>query len=506
MQSIDWFVIFLFFLLMVIIGIWTYKKVKISKDFFVAGGKLPWWLSGISHHISGYSGVVYVAFAGIAYTHGITIFVWWSLTIAIGVIFGSFFIAPRWSRLRVRFNIQSPTEYLKNRYNLPTQQIIAWSGVLLKIFDVGAKWLAIAILMNVFTGISLTAGILLAGIISLIYITLGGLWAVVWTDFAQFVVQIVAGLIMLFSVVALQGGFLAIPDVWGQLPDSHSQPFHSPYTAAFALAFLAINFLSYNGGTWNLATRYISSPSGSEARKAALLSGFLYLFWPIVIFYPMWVAPLILPDLQDPTQVYALLSLELLPPGLVGLVLAGLFASTMSMTSSDANTISAVITRDILPHLANVFKNLKESLFLARTVTFLFTLFTVIVAVYADTFGGVVGLIIYWFGALIGPSAIPMILGLLPAFRHCDARTAIIAIVGGIIGFVVVNYMIESSEAVKVATPVATSFILYCILGWLNRKKAIADEVSDMMEALKLDAVPVLESLTKDSPEQEDNI
>ena len=73
--------------------------------------------------------------------------------------------------------------------------------------------------------------------------------------------------------------------------------------------------------------------------------------WPLVLFFPMWAAPLLLPHLADATQSYALLTKMLLPPGLIGLVLAGLFAHTMAMTSSDANAISAVVVRDILPAL-----------------------------------------------------------------------------------------------------------------------------------------------------------
>ena len=496
MHNIDWVVLFAFFMLMIIIGVWTYRKVKVAGDYFVAGGKLPWWLSGISHHMSGYSGVVYVAFAGIAYTHGITIYVWWALTIFIGVMVGSIIIAPRWSRLRTRFNIQSPTEYLLTRYNLPTQQLIAWSGVLLKVFDVGAKWVAIAILINVFTGLSLVVGILLAGVISLIYITLGGLWAVVWTDFAQFLVQIVAGAILFVSVMLEIGGMGSLFTMWEQLPDSRSQPFNSPYTAGFALAFLFINFLSYNGGTWNLATRYISSSTGAEARKAAILSGILYLIWPLVIFLPIIASPLIMPDVEDPTQIYALLTLEFLPPGLVGLVLASLFASTMSMISSDANTIAAVITRDILPTLSDKFTKLKESLTLARITTFLFTAATIVIAIYSDTFGGVVGLIVYWFGALIGPAAIPMLFGMLPPFRHCDGKSAIIAIVGGIVGFVVVNYGFETSEAVRVATPVTTSLFIFVLSGWINKMRlTVRPEVDHLIDQLKPDVKQLIKQL-----------
>ncbi len=491
MHQLDWVALFLFFLVMIIIGFWSYRQVQDSGDFFVAGGKLPWWLSGISHHISGYSGAVFVAYAAIAYTHGFTIYVWWAFMIAISIFVGAFFIAPRWSRLRSETHIESPTEYLKERYNLPTQQLMAWSGVLLKLFDVGAKWAAIAILLNVFTGTSLIVGILLAGGISLIYITVGGLWADVWTDLAQFVVQIVAGFVMFFIVVDILGGFGSIFTLWDQLPESNSQLFNEPYTAGFALTFLVIFFFSYNGGTWNLATRYISSPSGSEARKAALLSGVLYLIWPLILFYPMWAAPILIPNIEDPSQSYALITQELLPPGMVGLVLASMFANTMSMTSSDANTISAVITRDILPNLSRKFRNLKrkQSLLLARGSTVTFTVLTLIIAIYADTFGGVLGLIISWFGALVGPVAIPMILGLLPMFRHCGSTAAIVSILGGLLGFVVANYMLDVGQSLEILTPIGVSLILFITIGWLSRNKKISAEVDALLNKLNQDTI-----------------
>ncbi|MEX2640394.1 MAG: sodium:solute symporter family protein [Balneolales bacterium] len=489
MQQLDWVILFLFFLVMIIIGTWSFRKVKNSGDFFVAGGKLPWWLSGISHHISGYSGAVFVAYAGIAYTHGFTIYAWWAFPIAISIFTGAYLLVPRWSRLRSKLIIESPTEYLKVRYNLPTQQIMAWSGLLLKLFDVGAKWAAIAILLNVFTGISLIVGILLSGGVSLIYITVGGLWADVWTDFAQFIVQIVAGFAMFFIVIGELGGFGSLFTIWDQLPESNTQLFNEPYTGGFALAFMVIAFFSYNGGTWNLATRYISSPTGSDARKAATLSGVLYLVWPLILFFPMWAAPLLLPGLEDPTQSYALITQELLPGGMVGLVLASMFANTMSMTSSDANTIASVITRDILPNLSNRFRDLKpkQSLLLARTSTFGFTALTLLIAIYADTFGGVLGLLITWFAALIGPISIPMLLGMLPAFRHCDSRAAILSIMGGLTGFVVTNYVVVSSQAVQLATPITVSFLLFVLIGWLSRNKKVSQEVSNLLEKLEQD-------------------
>src|SRR5690554_3995753 len=101
MSVTDYVVVGLFFLLMVAIGFASFRKVSSSKDFFVAGGSVPWWLAGISHHVSGYSGVVFVAYAAIAYDHGFTIYVWWAGSIAIACFVGAFTFAPRWSRLRI---------------------------------------------------------------------------------------------------------------------------------------------------------------------------------------------------------------------------------------------------------------------------------------------------------------------------------------------------------------------------------------------------------------------
>jgi Na+/proline symporter len=481
-SNLDLIVIGLFFLLMIFIGIWSYFRNANAEDYFVAGGSLPWWLSGISHHVSGYSGAVFVAYAGLAYTHGFSLYIWWAFTIGFSIIASAKIFPVFWVRLRKRFQIQSPLEFLVTRYNLLTQQIMAWSSVTLKLFDIGAKWAAIAILLNVFTGISLPMGILISGGISLLYITFGGLWAVVMTDFAQFIVQIVAGTVMFIAATSQLGGLDSIFTMWDQLPEGNSQAFNDPYTVGFALAFLFINFLSYNGGQLNLATRYISSPDERQASKAARLSGILYLIWPLILFFPMWAAPLLLPELADPTESYGILTMQLLPAGLVGLVIASLFANTMSMTSSDINTISAVITRDILPAVSNSFKDKKTSLFTARITTFVFTVLTIIIAFQYEQFGGVLGLIISWFGALVGPIAVPMLFGLLPVFRSCGPTAAISSIAAGLLTFIITKN-VELSLALEISLPVIVSTLVFITMGILQSNN-VPDKVLKMLKSI----------------------
>ncbi len=479
----DLIVIILFFLSMLIIGVWSYFKSKSSEDYFVAGGQLPWWLAGISHHVSGHSGAVFVAYAAVAYTHGFTMYMWWAFPVGVVIIASAKVFPVYWVRLRKNFQIQSPLEYLKVRYNLWTQQIIAWAGVLLKVFDVGAKWAAIGILLHVVAGIPMVTGILVSGVVTLIYVTFGGLWGVIITDLIQFIVQVLGGVVMFVLVVKHLGGWDSITGIWKQLPREHSQLFNDPYTAAFVGLMFFLYFLSYNGGSWSLATRYISSPSEKQASKAARLSGILYLIWPLILFFPMWAAPLILPGLENPSESYGFLMIKILPQGMIGLVIASLFAATMGMTSSDVNTIAAVITRDILPVVSDKFRNDKHSLRTARITTFIFTLATLVIALNYERFGGVLGLIVNWFGALLGPTSMPLLLGLLPAFKRCGPKAAIASIIAGVLTFIITKDMNTHSLAIEVGLPTIVSAIVFIAGGLMSKVEPV--KVKDLLAALK---------------------
>lgn len=492
MQPIDYVVVALFFALVAGIGFVAYTKVRGSSDYFVADGKIPWWLGGISHHVSGYSGVVFVGYAAVAYQYGFTLYVWWALSIVIACLAGARWFAPRWARLRAVRQIESPTEYLVMRYNLATQQLMGWSGVLLKLLDVGAKWAAIGVLLNGFTGLPVSTGIWLSGGVSLLYITLGGVWADLYNDLAQFVVQVLGGFVLFAAVVMHLGGVESIWTIWERLPDGHGTPFNGPYTPLFCLGMIVAFALSYNGGAWTLAVRYIGASSPQSARRSALFSGVLYLVWPLILFFPMWAAPLVLPNLAEPSQSYVLLTKQFLPAGLVGLVLASMFAATMSMTASDTNTISAVITRDVLPAIWPRFRGLdqRRSLRVARISTISFMVLTLVIGAEAQRFGGVLGLVISWFAALIGPISVPMLFGLLPAFRHADARAAITSIIAGLVAFIVVRFTPEATQAARVLAPITTSIVVFSGLAWLNRHRPVPAPIAELLAGLSGEVGP----------------
>ena len=375
--------------------------------------------------MSGYSAAVFVAYAAIAYTTGFALYVWWAVGITIACGVGAVLFAPRWPRLRQRLGIISPLEYLTIRYNVPTEQVLAWSGAGLKIFDVAAKWAASAILLQVFAGVPVALGILIVGGVTLVYSTVGGLWADALTDFGQFVIQLVAGLAMFVLGAAKLG---TVFGMWDQLP-----PEPRPAVRRRLHAGVLPRYLPRRPSRTTAARG--TSHSGLSPHRTAprpgspiLLSGALYLVWPLVLFFPMWAAsdPAAQPR-QDRTSPTRSSRPALLPAGLVGLVLAGMFSHTHGDDLVRRQ-------RDILRRRARhhprrcaaaevIWSGTGSS---RPDLDFLFIGLSMVIALTADSFGGVLGLIIAWFGALVGPVAIPMLLGMLPLFKRAPERRAVV--------------------------------------------------------------------------------
>lgn len=500
MNWLDYGVIVLFLLVMVGIGFYSKNTVKTAEDFYIGGGKIPWWLSGISHHVTGYSGVVFVGYAGIAYALGTAIYFWWAVNIALAVSVGAVVLAPRWPRLRHALGIQSPTEYLRMRYSTAAQVIVAISGIFSKLLDVGAKWASIGILVTGFTGLPLWIGILSSAIVALFYMSVGGLIADLWTDFAQWVVQTLAGLILFFGTMIYISTHLGMNlfQAFQALPQGHITVFDQTQgqgSALWTLFYFVTVFLSYNGGTWSLATRFISVKDAREAKRSAFLSAALYLVWPLIVFTPMWLGPLTVPGLtqgEASNTLYATISMMFLPHGMIGLSLAAMYANTLSMCTSDCNTISAVLTRDIIPIFKqDVLKEEKKELFYARLTTILFMAVTVVIGLLNERFGGVTGLILSWFSALLGPTAVPLLLGLFPMFRHCDGKAAIGATLAGFAVFVLTKagLVVIPADFGTIAPTIVTFAVFYGV-GLYNQyvaKKAVPKEIEELMARLGQD-------------------
>ncbi|MFH1740296.1 MAG: Na+:solute symporter, partial [bacterium] len=148
LTSVDYLVVILYAVVIVALGLIAKSKVKTVDDYFAGGHRLPWWIAAISHHVSGYSAVVFVAFAGKAYGVGFSVYTLVAVLTFLAMVLGAFVWAPRWAKLRV----STAVEYLEIRFNNVVRQVIAWCGIGVKFIDEGVKLYALSVVVNVCTG------------------------------------------------------------------------------------------------------------------------------------------------------------------------------------------------------------------------------------------------------------------------------------------------------------------------------------------------------------------
>lgn len=180
----------------------------------------------------------------------------------------------------------------------------------------------------------------------------------------------------------------------------------------------------------------------------------------------------------DGSDSYALMTEQLLPHGLLGLVIVGFFSHTMAMCSSDANAIAAVFTRDVAPVLSKRARGWgqRSGLLAARLTTVIFLGLSMAVATQVDspTFKDIITVVIKWVAGLMGPIAIPMMLGLLRPFRRSGPTAALTSWGLGLVAFWLVNYPINWSVdggvplEYQVSVPLAVSLVLYIAIGYLK--------------------------------------
>ena len=470
LTSIDYSIILLYGIIVAILGYAAKRLVKNPDDYFAGGKKVPWWLAAISHHMSGYSAFAFVGLGTIAYGSGLSAWTFFGPPIFIALIIGAFVWAPRWSRMK----ILTPVQYLEDRFNNTVRQVFGWSGIGIKFIDEGAKLYSLAIIVHVSTGWPLPEVIIACGIVTILYLFFGGLWATMLTDFAQFLIQFAITIILVPVVLKTVGGFTGLA---AQMPVEHRSFFSDQITPLFMFVYFFINLLSYNGGTWGLAQRFYSIGEPKNARKAALFSAVLYLVYPLAIFIPMWAAHSIIGPIDNPEHAYILVAqkvLSSLSPGLLGLLLASMFAATMSMIDSDLNSLAAVFTKDIYQRTFHKNATDQHLLRIGMVATVILGALTIASALLTIELKGAFNAMIEWFAAILGPVSIPLLMGMV--FQKPTWRGAILSWACGFITFIFFKYGWTPLTGLETSFPLYTgmelliSFSVFIGEGYITKK------------------------------------
>ena len=431
----DYAVIVVFFAAMLGVGVHYSRRAKSSDQFFGGDKTVPWWLSGISFYMNSFSALAFVMYSALAYKFGwVPVTVSWLSVPA--VLLGAWFLAVRWRRAATG----SPIDYIATRYTPRMCSTLAVLGLPMQLLDNALKLLAIGTVVGVGMGFPLFWSICVSGVIIIAYTFLGGLKATLACDFIQFFVILAVVLTLPFlclsRLAALDGGaglthgFAVFMD---KTPAGFFDFTAGRYTWVYMIVFFCCvgSTLSTN---WSLVQRYYSTRSDRDARKMAYLVAALLFLGPPVFFFPAMAARVFLPGLPDAEMngIYARLCREVLPVGMMGMVVAAMFSATMSSLAGNFNAAASVVTNELYLKFAPASSS-RAKMLAARAATVLvggLVLALTFVMQYVQGADDLFNLSNKIFGVFLPPIAIPMLGGLL--VRRLSRRAGMAGLVGGI--------------------------------------------------------------------------
>ncbi|MBE8168822.1 MAG: Na+:solute symporter [Shewanella sp.] len=410
MNNFDYLIAAIFILFVIGLGMSLARTGRNMKDFFAAGGAVPWWISGLSLFMSFFSVGTFVVWGAIAYSDG---FVSISIqaTMALSGLVVALLIGPAWNRT----GCLTVAEYIQKRLGKIPQKLYSGIFIIISLFTTGAFLYPVGKIIEVTTGLDLETAIMLLGVLIIIYTALGGLWAVLVTDVLQFVVLSAAVLLVIPLAFEHIGG---VDQFVSNLPAGFTELHNEKYDLLFLVGFFIYNAV-FIGGNWAYVQRYTSVSNPKDAKKVGLLFAGLYLIAPIIWMLPPMIYRIIAPDVSgtDAEDAYLLVSKTVLPNGLLGLILGAMVFATASSVNTTINIVSGVITNDLFKALRPKSSQ-KKLMLVARLSTVAFGLVAIFVALSIKSFGGIVETVLS-VAALTGvPIFLPPIWSLFSKFQN----------------------------------------------------------------------------------------
>ncbi|WP_077921809.1 sodium:solute symporter family protein [Spirosoma sp. 209] len=398
--TIDTAVIVIFSAFVLGIGMLFARTGRNLKSFFAGGEAVPWFIGGLSLFMSFFSAGTFVAWGSIAYKYGwVAITIQW--TMCIGALVTGLYLAPRWKRA----GALTAAEFIRERLGLTVQKVYIFIFTLVSVFIKGSVLYPVARLVSSSLNLPLVPCTIGLGIFMIAYTAVGGLWAVMVTDILQFVVLSAAVFILLPLSLDRVGGLTGFTQA---VPDDFFNLLNGEYTIGFILAFVFYH-IAYIGGNWTFVQRYTSVDSPKSARKVAFLFAGLYLISPIIWMLPPMIYKAINPSLAglDTENAYLKICQLVLPPGLLGLMLTGMYFSTSASANTALNVVSAVFTNDIYKGLIRPNASDRQLIRVARGSSWVFGLGMIGIALLVPAAGGIVEVVLSISAISGGPLLAP---------------------------------------------------------------------------------------------------
>ncbi len=395
LSTLDWTIVGIYFFIVLAVGLYYSKKASSSlNEFFLSGRNMPWWLLGISMVATTFSSDTPNLVAGLVRENGVSgNWGWWAFLLT-GML-TVFVYAKLWRRSEVLTDI----EFYELRYSGSAAAFLRgfralYLGLIFNVLVMGTVSLAAIKFGEIVLGLEGWKTLLIAGTVTVAYSTLGGLKAVIVTDFVQFILAMIGSIWACIYIVNLPevGGLSsllaheAVVPKLSLLPDMSDPAVWVPVLMVpLAVQWWASYYPGAEpGGGGYIAQRMFSAKDEKNAIGATLLFNVAhYALRPFPWILIALASLVVFPTLSDISSVFPMLSedkvghdvsypamLTLLPSGLLGLVAASLIAAFMSTMSTQMNLGASYLVNDFYKRFIKPDANQKELINVAKIFTF----------------------------------------------------------------------------------------------------------------------------------------
>jgi SSS family solute:Na+ symporter len=415
----DYFNIAFYFAFVVGVGVYFSRKSKDTSDYFRGGGTMPWWVTGASSWMAGFTAWTFVGAAGKIYETGpYVVVLYYQNVIAYAVLFA--FTSYRFRRLRVI----TPMEALRLRFGAGAQQFYTWVRLPVQLIFAGFVLNAVSVFMSAVFGLDMTTLLVVLGILVTAMSLLGGAKGVAASDFVQ---------MFLIVLVAVATGLLALahPGVGGvsglidRVPAAHFEwgRIARPEFIFFWWFALSLNTVfSFNSLSDDKAAKYMMAQSDRHARRMLLIPLLGSLVGPLFWIVPPMAAAILHPNLGTeyaflnfPNEAaFLAIARDVLPQGMLGLLICCIFAASLTDMGATINWGAGLLLRNFYLPVINPQCSEKRLMVLSRLGAMglggVLILFALVISRYRSL--GLFDLLNQVGTSLLLPLAIPAFLGL----------------------------------------------------------------------------------------------
>ncbi len=474
MHWVDYLIVCVYLLFMIGMGIWFFRRQTTSDEYFVGGRDMGAWHIGLSVVATDVGGGFSIGLGGLGFTMGLSGH-WLLFTGLVGAWVGAVLLIPRVWQLGRRHGLRSFPGFLERRFDGRVRTTAALLSAVGYGSFVGSQVLAGATLSAAAFNIDLQLAVWIMAVVVIGYTALGGLQAVVYTDTIQWGV-LLCGL----TLVAVPAAWMSVGGWSGlqaALPASHFDPFAVP-AGTFATWMLSIVPIWFIGMT--LYQRIYATRDERTAKRAWFLAGLLE--WPLMAFVGVLLGMMgraMFPDVK-PEMGLPLLIRDVLPVGVVGLVMAAYFAAIMSTADSCLLASVGNLVDDLYQRHVNRNASERRLLNLTRILTLVVGLGSVVIALLVPT---VLEAILLSYAIMVSGLFAPTLGGLL--WKRVSAVAALASMAAGA-GVLILLKVLPGynplADPILVAMPASAVVLVGVTLVWPARPAQVDPETGLPMD------------------------